>query len=633
MVDVLAAEEVFLSEEDLALEAERDRLRNFDPAPLKKMVDEYRDGTSISREVGEKGRRYYDGDQLDESMTRALRRSRQPRVIRNEIKPAINGLLGVIQQAKVDPKAYPRNPQDEDQADVATKALRYVADKNKFHKVKVDTAETHLIEGISAAIVTAGEDGDPLIIQIKQDEWIYDPRARMADFSDASYMGIGKWMYEQDVLEMYPHFEDEIRTAYNSVGWGSSLGLDVQDKPGDVSTNWVDGPRRRLFVVELYYRDEVWQRAVFFNGGVLEHGESPYHDDNGLPRCPIVMGSCFIDTDNQRYGMTRSMILPQDELNAYTSRALHLANSRQIQIADPSNPPDVDASVARKEAARPDGAIPAGWAVVPTQDLLQSIMMMAENARQALIRQAPTPAVLADSQSSSASGRAKMVQQQAGMTETARAFGRFEDWERGVYESAWLVLKQFKTEPWWLRITGDEGKQSFEGINQPADANGNPLDPQVVQVMQAQGIRPPQIVNDLARMSIDIEVETIPDTANLQAEQFEALTPMLPVLAQAIGPEPAFKVGLALSSVPDKQYIREIIDGARGQDDPQAQQMAQMQQQMQQMAQQMEMMMAQAKVREANANAALKEAQANETQADTVLKAAQFQAGLTIDAQ
>lgn len=624
-------EEVVPTEEEAALEAELSRLRLIDPSPLKKYVDDFRDGTSICRDVGERGRRYYDGDQLDDVMCRALKRSRQPRVIRNEIKPAINGLLGVLQQARVDPKAYPRNPQNEEQADVATKALRYVGDKNKFHKTKIDVAENHLIEGISCAIVSVDENDDPLITRIMEDEWIYDPRARQANFADAAYKGVGKWMYEGDVAAMYPHFADDLAQCY-STGWGQTMGLDRPDKPDQISTNWLDKAKRRIYLVELYHREDVWMRSVFYVGGVLEQDESPYVDDNGEPRCPIVMGSCFIDIDNQRYGLTRSMLSPQDELNAYSSRALHLANSRQIMVTDPTQPPDVDAQTAKVEAAKPDGAIPSGWSPVPTQDLMQSIQMMIADARQALVRQAPTPAVLSDASTASASGRAKLIQQQAGMTEIARALGRLEDWEGEIYDNVWLCLKQFKTEPWWVRITGSEGKQEFLPVNQPADAQGNPVPPEILQAMQHQGVAPPQIMNNLAKMDIDIEVETVPDTANLQAEQFEALAPLLPSLSAAIGPEAGFKVGLALSSITDKQAVRDVIDQAKGTDDPAAQQQAQMQQQMQEMQQQIAMLTAQAKIRMDNASAELKEAQARGTEADTVLKAAQFQMGQPIDA-
>ena len=624
--------DVFFAEEELILSPEEQeradlvaRLRLIDAAPLKRMVDEFRDGTEIGRAQSEKCRRYYDGEQLDGAKTTALRRARPPRVIRNEIKPAINGLLGILQQAKVDPRAWPRNPDNEEQADVASKALRYVADVNRFHKTKIDVAENHLIEGVAAAIVEADEKTGAVIHRIRYDEIIYDPRSREANFSDAIFKGVGKWLYEQDVQRMYPHLAEDIGASFET-GWGADLGLGTmyEDKPDSVGGNsyWMDRKKRRLFIVELYHRENQWMRTVFYVGGVLEQDVSPYLDDDQEPICPIVMGSCFIDRENQRYGLVASMLSPQDELNAYTSRALHLANHRQLQISDPNFPPEVDSKVASQEAAKADGVIPLGYTAVPTNDMLQSISLMMADARQALVRQAPTPAVLADASGSNESGRSRLVLQQAGMTEIARALGRLEDWENEIYRQAWLRLKQFKTEPWWIRITGDEGKPEFAGVNMPVGPDGQPVPPQMAQMMAMQG-QPPQITNKLADMDVDIEVETVPDTANLQAEQFEAIAPLLPQIAEAYGAGKALELALALSSIPDKGRIKSILDAEK--DDPQAQQMAQMQQQMQQMQVELGMRKAQADIAKVESDTALNVARAKSEEAGVVIDAAEMQ--------
>lgn len=629
MTDIFYDEEVVID----PVEAEAERLRQIDPTPLRKMVDQFRDGTDIGRVFAEKARRYFDGDQLDLSKTRALRRARQPMVIRNEIKPAVNGLLGIVQQGKVDPKAYPRNPNNEEQADVASKALRYVADVNHLHSIKVDAAESFLIEGVCGAIVESDEEGTPIITGIGFDEVIYDPRSKAADFSDAKFKGLGKWLYQGDLQKMYPHFDADLSLAFSST-WGAEMGLgqSYADKPENLpTTSWLSPKDRRIFVVELYHREDQWMRSVFYVGGVLEQSVSPYQDDDGEPMCPVVLGSCYIDRDNQRYGVVRSMLSPQDELNAYASRSLHLANSRQLQVADPAFPPEVDSRTASAEAAKADGVIPSGYQIVPTGDLFSGINVMMADARQALVRQAPTPAVLADASTNSQSGRAKLVQQQAGMTEIARALGRLENWENQIYRVCWQVLKQFKTEPWWVRITGDEAKQTdFVGINQPVGPDGQPIDPQQAQMMQMMG-QPVSISNNLAQMDVDIEVEAIPDTANLQAEQFEGLSPMLPMLAQVpeYGPKKAFEVGLMLSSIPGKAKIMEILEASPEQDNPQAQQQAAMQAQMAEMASQLQMMAGELQNKKLESEIALNAAKTEQIGADIAMDAIKTRLELT----
>lgn len=566
-------------------QAELARLRLIPVAPLKKMVDGFRDGTQNGRAYADKSRAYFEGDQLDGPKLTALKRARQPRVIRNEITPAVNGLLGIIQQGKVDPKAWPRNPSNEDQSDVASKTLRYVSDATRLHQIKVDAAENHLVEGVCGVMVEADEKGDATIARVPYDEAIYDPHSQDADFSDARYLGLGKWLYESTLTSMYPDFADEFGAAFSG-GWGASMGLDRPDKPENaIGSYWTDAKTRRLFVVELYHLEDVWMRSVFVEGMVLEQAPSPYLDDDGQPMCAAVFGSCYIDKDNQRYGIVKSMLSPQDELNAYASRALHLANSRQIQVSDAvvmgGFVPEVDSKTASDEAAKANGVIPPGYNIVPTNDLLQSILVMMQDAKQAIIRQAPTPAVLADASAGNQSGRSRLVLQQAGMTEIARALGRLENWENEIYRHVWLVLKQFKTEPWFVRITGDDGKPGFEALNKPE------MDNTTGQM---------KITNRLATMDVDIEVETIPDTANLQAEQFEALAPLLPQVAEAFGVKKALEVGLALSSVPDKAKIKEMLEAPEDESPEQqamAQQQNQMKQQIEQMALQMQMQAAQ----------------------------------------
>lgn len=637
MTDVLGWEEpvALMSEQDIEIK----RLRNIDPTPYRRMVDDFRDGTQESRSIAEKARRYYDNDQIFGETKAALTRSRQPKVIRNEIAPAINGILGVIQQAKVDPRAWPRNPDNEKQADVATKVLRFIGDKEKWHQKKIDCAESFLIEGVAAVSVEANEKGEPEIVVVPYDEAIYDPRSSRADFSDAAFMGIGKWVYEGDLGRMYPWARDDLAKVY-STGWGEDMGLDRPDKPENaIGTSWLNPKKRRIFVVELYHlEDGEWQRCVFYVGGVLEAGPSPYVDDEGRGVCGLVMGSCLISRDNQRSGLVKMMLSQQDEINAYGSRALHIARSRQIQVADPSFPPEVDADTAKKEAAKPDGVIPSGYQMVPTADLANGMQLMMAEARQALVRQAPTPAVLADAAGSNQSGRSRLVLQQAGMTEIARPLGRLEAFENNVYRAAWLRAKQFKREPWFVRTSGDDDKKAtFEGVNVPAGPDGQPLPPemmgQAMQMMQAG--MPMPLANELAKMDIDIEVETVPDTANLAAEQFETLAPLLPQIGEIYGPKKAFEIGLALSAMPDKQKVKDILN-APEEMSPEQQQAAQQQQAMQEemrkMQEQIAILTAQANIRQINAKAEQAEADARATEADTVLKAAQFQLGQPIDA-
>lgn len=619
------------------------------------MLDEARSALEPERLESQRDRDYYDGKQLTTKQRNILKRRKQPETIRNRIGPAIDGMLGILEQAKVDPRAYPRNPQDEDSADIATKCLQFVADKNRFHKLKIDCADNHLVEGACAAIVEADADGEVKVIQIRYDEFFRDPYSRQADYSDARYMGVAKWMYADVVASIYSEDREDILSIVNSNALVVSGDAMWEDKP-DTAMSWIDRKRRRLMVVEMYHREvEGWRRCVFCAAGVLEEGPSPYLDDQGRPMNPIEGSSCYIDRDLARYGLVRRMVSLQDELNARASRSLHLINSRQLQVADPAFPPDVDADTARIEAAKADGVVPAGYKVVPTNDMSSGNLAIMQEVGQSLDRMAPTPAVLGRSESASQSGRSRLVLQQAGMTEIARPLGRFEDWENRIYRQMWLRCKQFWTDEKFVRVTDDEGAPEFIQINQPVyqrvplvlpdgsqavnPETNEPMTqvamvPQPVMGLDGQPVVDPQTGqmqiapqpiligydNRIAEMEMDIVVDTVPDTANLAAEQFGTLVQ----LAGTYGPqEVPFEDLIEVSSIPNKRQWRDKREKRM--------QAAQQQNPMQQQAVMLEMADKQAGIEKTQSETALNAAKVSQAQTSILKDAAEVQ-GMAINA-
>ena len=80
-------------------------------------VTQFEDAESATydaRRQSEKCRDYFDDKQLTDAEKQALEKRGQPAVVFNEIKPKVKTLLGLEKQTRKDPKAFPRNPQDED---------------------------------------------------------------------------------------------------------------------------------------------------------------------------------------------------------------------------------------------------------------------------------------------------------------------------------------------------------------------------------------------------------------------------------------------------------------------------------------------------------------------------------------
>lgn len=520
-----------------------------------RLFEDARDGNDEYRQEALIDRDYWDGYQITAEERAVLEKRKQPAIYQNEVRVTIRGLIGVWQQGETDPRAWPRTPNDEDAADVASKVLRYAKDVTDWAEKRVYCALNYFAEGTAAVFIGAEPNGRPAIEQVAFEEFFHDPRSRRLDFADARYMGIGKWRFADDVAAEHPAQADAIMNTLD--GGSFALGGDTfEDRPTGKWTSWFDGKLRRVFQVELYHREGgQWMRCLFYGGGVLENGPSPWLDTDGKPTCPIKARSCYIDRENRRYGEVRDLRSPQDAINKRESKLLHIANSRQVQATDPDTAMMVDAELVRREAAMPDGVIPPGWAPVATNDMATGQAILLQSARDFIQRLGQNPGVLA-AQSASASGRAQIARQQAGMTDSAMTLGGLARLELAVFRAAWERCQQFWTAPDWIRVTGDEQAPEFIGINQPR------MGVQQTIVLGPEGYPVPAEMpvvlgyeNALAEMNVDIEIDSVPDTANIAAEQFQSLVD----LARAGIPIPP-KALIMASSLPDKRDLLELMD-------------------------------------------------------------------------
>ena len=163
-------------------------------AKLKRYFTEARDLTQQARTNALQAIDYYDSDQFTGDDLAKLHARGQPPVVINRIKPAINGIIGVTEKGRSDPRCWPRNPGDDGQADAATDVLRYIADFNRFKRIKQDCFLDMLVPGTMAALVGVDDDKQVTITQVRWEEFFHDPRSRRKDFKDARFLGIAKWM-------------------------------------------------------------------------------------------------------------------------------------------------------------------------------------------------------------------------------------------------------------------------------------------------------------------------------------------------------------------------------------------------------------------------------------------------------
>lgn len=497
---------------------------------LKSMVKRASDLTEEDRGLSENDRDYYDGKQLTEAQIAEYKRRKVPPIINNRIQRKIDAMVGIEQSGRTDPRAFARGPEDEQAADVATKALVFVDDITRFDTKRSQAFENLLVEGYGGVEVVVEERRGQLEVSLNRVRWeeiFYDPASREKDFSDALFLGIMKWMTLDQALELYgAHYTGEGELEDLLQATLSGVGQSYDDRPESNSFQWAEAKLKRVRVAQMYYRHKgVWHLCVFTGGGEILHQESPYLDEDGKPECPLILMTAYVDRKNRRYGIVRSLISMQDEINARRSRILQMAFNRQTtglkgavsvetmkrEMAKPDGHVEVDADIA--EAAGQIGMRP--FDIIPQGDQVAAQFSLLTESKEEIDKLGPNASLLGQL-SGQQSGRAIMAQQNAGMAELAPIYDSLRDWTLRVYRAMWNRMKQFWTEQRWIRVTEDTEAPQFIGIN---EVTGYAIDPMTGQVSA-------QMQNSIGEMDVDIIIDTAPDMVTLQQEQFDQLAKM-----------------------------------------------------------------------------------------------------------
>lgn len=494
-------------------------------ADLVRMFEEAEESTYTARQEAERDRDYYDHKQLTADEIAELKKRGQPQVIANRIQPKVNFLVGLEKSQRIDPKALPRTPAHEHDADGASQALRYVADTEDFDAKRSMVWKNLLIEGAGGieVAVESGYSGEPEIKlrRIAWDRMFWDPHSCEHDFSDAGYIGVVLWMDYDEALRKYPDAEEAISATLSSAPSDT-----YDDKPK--FNLWADRKRKRVRVCQIWIKSgDQWHFAEYTKGGILKAGPSPYVTDKGESDCGLIFASAYVDRDNNRYGLVRIMVSLQDEINKRRSKALHLLNTAQITMRAGAVD-DVEKS--RREAARPDGVMvvnPVGNSLDDVfrfntrTDLAAGQVQLLQESKNELDQIGPNATMMGEKAqgSSAASGKAIIASQQGGMMEVGDLMDHLRHFDRRVFRAVWARIRQFWTAEKWIRTTDDERNVKWVAMN---------VDPAQLQMLAQQN---PQMVQSLAgavaniaELDCDIIIDEAPDSVTPALEQFEAIT-------------------------------------------------------------------------------------------------------------
>jgi hypothetical protein len=501
--------------------------------------------TQDARTEAERDRDYYDGYQWTDDEVATLKKRKQPVVTINRIKPKVDFLKGQEQQRRMMPRAFPRTPAEEEGAQAATDSLRFVLDQGKWDRERSGCFDNHVIEGLEGVDIQVYQkpDGD-YCIEAKQIPWDriwYDPHSRQRDFSDAKYKGQFLWMDLEDALAKW---SDKASILEGMMSQDSAtLGETYDDIP---RVRWTDPKRKRVRVAQCWSREEgKVYFSTFTRGGILERMESPFVDEDGEPDDGFVFGSCYIDRDGNRYGVVRSWISIQDEINKRRSKMLHLLSVRQTF----GNQSIENKNEVRKELAKPDGHVELrggakfgeDFGILPTGDLAQGqreLMSEAKNEIDSL----GVNAAMSGTEGRNMSGRALLARSEQGLAELQPLFDAFAQFQHDVYRKLWNRIRQFWTAEKWIRVTDDDKNVKFVGLNQPLTLGEQLLEefkktgagPEEIAAAEQQAKMDPSmqvivgVKNDVAKMDVDLVLDEVPASATLETETFEHLMQLAP---------------------------------------------------------------------------------------------------------
>lgn len=481
----------------------------WDIGKLKRCYSDYLTVKQPEIEEAKEARRYYHGAQWTDEQIKILKKRKQPIATINRIGRKIDGVVGLLGKMRQDPKAFPRTPQHEQGADLATAAIRYALDEGDWQPKDSEAARDSAIEGIGGIEINLvpGDTQDPNDKDVdfdivEPDSFFYDPRSYRADFTDARYMGVGKWMTSDQIEELIPGKDELVEGSIDGDG------SDLTTNP-DRDNKWFSSDKKYIRVVDCWYRhDGKWCWSIFTGSSILMEGDSYLLDEKEQTQCKYVMFSCNVDHDGDRYGFVRNMKSQQDGINFKEAKLHHILGSRRLILTQGSVD---DIEKTRTEWARPDGVVVVnpGGEVKPDDQTFDFTgwSKLLQDSKEEIENFGPNPAVMGQGVEKQ-SGRAIALLQQAGVAELGPYINSYRGWKIRVYRTILNAIQRHWTGERWIRVTDDQEVAQFIQIN------GMGIDPNTGH---------PTIVNAIGSLDVDVIIDEGPDSINMAADTYDAL--------------------------------------------------------------------------------------------------------------
>jgi len=570
------------------------------------------------------------GHQWSEEDRAVLEEMNRPAVVFNRVGPVIDSVCGTEVNNRQQVQFIPRQAGDSGVNELLTGAAQWVRDNCDAEDEESDAFFDVCVCGLgwteTRMDYTDEQEGQVLIERVDPLSMRYDPAAKKRNLGDARWVQREEWMTKEEIESTWPESDELIEEQ--------GLGTDEDNitQPHDATNAWLYkkdaiayDPKSGKFLVihhqwftlECYYRvadpstgqvieiDEeryekieeqtaklgmqlqsvkqtrkVYKQAFISGGTVLEKGLAP--SQKGGFTFKAMTGKRDRNT-NTWYGLVRSMSDPQRWSNKFFSQILHIINSNakgglMVEDGATDNPRKLEADWAKADSIVTfnEGALSGGkvqnkpnppYPVGPEKMMEFSIQSIRDAAGVNLEQLGQANRAQA--------GYLEAQRKESGMTILAGLFDSLRRYRKLQGRLLADFIKLYLSDGRLVRIVGGDGIERYIPLLRQEDT-----------------------------MQYDVIVDESPTSHNVKERVFGMMMQMMPTLAQMGMPVPPELIDyMPLPSGLTEKWKQQIN---AQKNDPQAQQMQQAQQQL-------DMAGRQANVRKLNADAVLKETQAQTT--------------------
>jgi hypothetical protein len=536
----------------------------------------------------------YDSEQWSREDAQEVKDRGQNPVVYNEIKPAIDWMIGTERRSRVDfyVVAEDDGQEAEDDATNKTKLLKYLDDTNRAGFERSYAAEDMFKAGLGWLEVGLRGDRSGVPLFIGAESWrniLWDSNDRRRDLSNARYLFRIKIVDFDVACAIFPDKREQLErciqegdelSVFSSWMSGSGLisGLDAfganSDELDFITPKPVGlfNPRKRVMLLECWSREPQRRPAsedglgdpvqfkmrvsIMTEHDTLIEAWSPFKHD----QFPFVPMWAYI---NRRTGLPYSPILPmlgpQESLNHRMSKSLMEASSNQLKIEEDAISEAMDIDEIRAELNSPDGiavfkngALSGGRVQErPNGGAATAQLQLAERDTVSMRSMSGVTGENRGEQTNATSGRAVLAKQEQGSLLTAELFDNLLLARQMEGELTLSMAEQFVRAPMTIRVAGDGRKVERTRINEP----------------QADGT----YLNDITKRRAHF---TVGEQAWKQSYAESAFSSLMDVLTQLAAAAPQVVVNLLdvvfemHPNLPRKKALLDRIRAVNGQQDP-----------------------------------------------------------------